>query len=100
MAKKLDKTYTNWGGARARAGRPGLAMDPVKKKYYRAYVQQKLHAGYRCIKWDFTFDEWLAWWGTDILQRGSRRGQLLMARKDPNGDYQWDNVIKFRIGQQ
>ena len=65
-------------------------MYKVKKKFN----DQRLSAGYRGIEWQFTFEEWLAWWGTDIENRGRFKGQLVMARIGDSGPYHPDNVRK------
>lgn len=58
------------------------------------YNSQKCAAKKRGIEWYFTFDTWLAWWGNDIINRGRRKGQLVMARKGDQGPYHPDNVYK------
>jgi len=88
-----------WGGKRKGAGRPALDLDPQTKKYYDAYMMQRLHAGYRRIDWQFTFDEWLAWWGDDITNRGRNNGKLVMARYNDTGPYHPDNVRKATKNQ-
>ena len=66
------------------------SMDPLKQKY----KDQRLNAGYRGIDWQFTFDEWVNWWGSDIEKRGRLKGQLVMARYNDVGPYHPDNVRK------
>jgi hypothetical protein len=88
-----------WGGVRANSGRPALKMDPQTRRYYDAYNIQRLHAGYRDIEWQFTFDEWLAWWGDDIVNRGQGNGKLVMARHNDKGPYHPDNVRKATHNQ-
>ena len=58
------------------------------------YNIQKHHAGKRGIDWQFTYEEWLAWWGDDIVNRGRNKGQLVMARNGDTGPYHPDNCVK------
>lgn len=84
-----------WGGKRPGSGRKPLNMDPQTKKYYNAFNIQKYHATkYRNIEWHFTFEEWLAWWGDDIVNRGQGKGKLVMARHGDTGPYHPNNVRK------
>ena len=94
MAKKPNKVYVNCGVPRKNAGRKPLDMDPQTRKYYDAYNMQRIFAGYRNIEWHFTFEEWLAWWGDDIVNRGRTKGKLVMARHGDTGPYHPDNVRK------
>jgi hypothetical protein len=67
----------------------------IDKEFYRKrYHAQKSMAGKRGIEWHFTFDSWFDWWGEDIINRGCRKGQLVMARKGDIGHYHHDNVFK------
>jgi len=59
---------------------------------------QKTHAKIRGIDFNFTFEQWVTWWGDDISQRGCRKGQLVMARLNDIGPYSPDNVIKQECG--
>lgn len=67
-------------------------MNKLKQKY----KDQKLSAGYRNIDWQFTFEEWVTWWGDDIEKRGRYKGQLVMARIGDQGPYHPDNVRKAK----
>lgn len=67
-------------------------------KYRRQYSFQKCTAKYRGIEWQFTYDQWIDWWGDDIANRGCRRGQLVMARNGDVGPYHPDNVRKITHG--
>jgi hypothetical protein len=58
---------------------------------------QKQHAKRRGIEWQFNVDTWIAWWGDDITKRGSRKGQLVMARNGDTGPYHPDNVRKITV---
>ena len=59
------------------------------------YWTQKHHAKDRGIEWQFTYDTWVEWWGEDITRRGTRKGQLVMARYNDTGPYHPDNCIKL-----
>lgn len=60
----------------------------------RMYQSQKLSASKRNIEWCFTYESWLDWWGDDIINRGCRKGQLVMARHNDVGPYHPNNVRK------
>lgn len=62
--------------------------------YLSAYSQQWRDAKGRGIDFQFTFDEWIAWWGDDIHQRGNRANNLCMARLGDTGPYHPNNVYK------
>jgi hypothetical protein len=65
-------------------------MTNYKTKYY----SQRSSARGRNIEWHFTFESWFAWWGDDIVNRGRKQGQLVMARFGDTGPYHPDNVYK------
>ena len=67
--------------------------------YQNKYSVQKTHAKIRDIEWHFIFESWLDWWGDDIVNRGCRKGQLVMARYQDQGPYHPDNVIKKTCGE-
>jgi hypothetical protein len=69
-------------------------MYNLKQKY----KDQRLAAGYRGIAWHFTYEEWITWWGDDILKRGRLKDQLVMARKNDQGAYHPGNVYKATTG--
>lgn len=62
--------------------------------YKTAYHNQKANAKYRNIDWQFTYEEWLDWWGTDIEKRGRGKGKLCMARIGDAGPYHPNNCYK------
>ncbi|CAB4158475.1 hypothetical protein UFOVP700_13 [uncultured Caudovirales phage] len=69
------------------------------KRYRRAYFAQRRLARQRNILWLFdSFEQWLDWWGEDIVRRGRRRGQLVMARYNDTGPYHPENVRKITCG--
>ena len=63
--------------------------------YNRQYHEQKGNARRRGIEFNFTYQEWLDWWGDDIEQRGKGFNKLVMARKNDQGAYHPDNVVKM-----
>ena len=69
-------------------------MIVVNRKIKTAYFSQRCQAKKRGIDWNFTFESWLDWWGDDILKRGRKQGELVMARTGDTGAYHPDNVRK------
>jgi hypothetical protein len=67
--------------------------------YKQAYWSQKCTAGKRNIPWEFTYETWLAWWGTDIDKRGRGKGKLVMARYGDVGPYSITNCKKITFGE-
>lgn len=67
----------------------------LKHKYH----VQRLRAIDRKIDWHFTYESWIDWWGEDIVNRGKRKGQLVMARYGDQGPYHPDNVRKITTGE-
>jgi hypothetical protein len=63
--------------------------------YKKRYYEQRGQAKGRGIEWQFTYESWIAWWGEDIVNRGPRKGQLVMARFGDTGPYHPDNVRKL-----
>lgn len=70
--------------------------DPARRAAKRKYSEQRRRAGKRGIKWLFTFDTWLQWWGDDLQNRGSNAWQLTMQRIGDIGPYSPENTIKGR----
>lgn len=66
----------------------------IIKQIKKAYKSQKESAAKRGIEWQFTVEEWTAWWGDDFALRGRGRGRLVMARHGDIGPYHPDNVFK------
>jgi hypothetical protein len=64
------------------------------KLYYNEYYNAYYCAKKRNIDWHFTYDTWINWWGEDITNRGTYKGQLVMARNGDIGPYHPDNVRK------
>ena len=62
-----------------------------------AFRQQKASARKREIGFDFTFNEWVAWWehhlGKDWMsKKGCRCDQYVMTRHEDKGSYEWGNT--------
>jgi hypothetical protein len=64
------------------------------RKYQTQYDNAKQCAKQRNIEWQFTYDTWIEWWGDDIVNRGCKSGQLVMARNGDIGPYHPTNVSK------
>lgn len=73
-------------------------MRKLNHPYKQPYQQQKDAAKRRGIEWHFTYETWVEWWGDDIINRGRRTGQLVMARHNDTGPYSLDNVRKAPCG--
>ena len=66
----------------------------MKRPYYSNYADQRRNSKKRGIDFQFTYEEWLDWWGDDIINRGKQKGQLVMARHGDTGPYHINNVFK------
>lgn len=69
----------------------------MKKRAKSAFAHARSNAKLRGIEWEFTFEQWCAWWeanlGFDWMSlRGCRRGQYVMARRLDKGHYVKGNV--------
>jgi hypothetical protein len=63
------------------------------------FCMQRISAKNRGINFDFSFEEWVDWWGKDMSLRGCKKGQLVMARKNDTGPYHPNNVYKQTCGE-
>ena len=68
-----------------------------KEGKYRAFYKQMRYAGFRGIRWCFTYEQWTAWWvnnlGSDWWEkRGAHLGEYCMARNGDKGPYAIWNV--------
>ena len=70
-------------------------MGRPKIPYCKEFGAQKQNARRRNIPFEFTYQTWIDWWGDDIQQRGKGADKLVMARKNDQGAYHPDNVIKL-----
>jgi hypothetical protein len=66
----------------------------MKLAYYEKYYTQRRESIKRGIDFQFSFEDWIQWWGNDIVNRGRCKGQLVMARYKDQGPYHPDNVRK------
>lgn len=62
-----------------------------------AYNDQKKSALKRGVEWQFTFEQWLRWWETELgynwfKLRGHHTGEYVMARNGDKGPYEASNV--------
>jgi hypothetical protein len=70
----------------------------VANRERQAFNNQKCNAKKRGISFEFTYDEWVEWWGDEINSRGCRAGQYVMARLSDTGPYHPSNVFKCDAG--
>jgi len=66
------------------------AKNPIRY----AFLEQRCNAKKRGISFEFEYDEWVEWWGSDINRRGCHAGDLVMARYGDTGPYHPSNVYK------
>lgn len=71
----------------------------MQKPYNNQYHNHKARSKRRGIAFEFSYDEWIAWWGDDISNRGRNTGQLVMARIKDTGPYHPTNVYKTTVEQ-
>ena len=69
------------------------------ERKYRAYADQKGAAMKRGIDWNFTYKEWVEWWGDDFENRGVGKNNLVMARYNDTGPYEKNNVKKITFSE-
>lgn len=72
-------------------------MRTIEARMKSAYRSSRGNAELRKIEWHFTFEQWCAWWrselGADWMSlRGCKKGQYVMARKLDKGHYVKGNV--------
>ena len=72
-------------------------MSKYRYSLREKYMTQRLNASRRNIDWQFTYEEWLDWWGDDIINRGRGKHKLCMARIGDTGPYNPDNVYKTTL---
>ncbi len=76
-----------------------LIEQLTQKQLKNRYNVQKIHAKLRGIDWQFTYANWIEWWGDDINKRGRAKNDLVMARYDDQGPYHPTNVKKITVGE-
>jgi hypothetical protein len=64
-----------------------------------AYAQQKDNASKRGIEFLFTFEQWLEFWGDDVILRGNSPDDLVMARRRDCGPYSPENCVKVSVSE-
>jgi hypothetical protein len=69
-------------------------MSKINVTPKNAYSTQRNNALARGIEWELTFEEWLAWWGDDLVRRGSGHDKLQMQRIADSGSYSLGNIRK------
>ena len=69
----------------------------MQKPYNNQYHNHKVRAKKRGLEFHFTYEEWINWWGDDIINRGRKLGQLVMARNGDQGPYHPSNVRKATV---
>lgn len=90
VACRSNAAYRREPNAHATRTAAYAAKHPANRKY----LTHLRNATARGIPWEFTFQTWMDWWGDDFDKRGSRRGQLVMARRWDTGPYSPNNCIK------
>jgi hypothetical protein len=58
------------------------------------FIAQRDNAKRRGIEWQFTFEQWIEWWGNDLSKRGRKADDLCMARFGDKGPYAPGNCFK------
>jgi hypothetical protein len=71
----------------------------MQKPYNSQYHNHKARSKRRSIVFDFSYSEWIQWWGDDISNRGRNAGELVMARVNDSGPYHPSNVYKTTVEQ-
>ena len=72
-----------------------MGRRKLDQPYVERYWQQKQNAKRRGINFEFTYAEWIEWWGADITSRGKGKDCLVMARIGDEGPYSPSNTIKM-----
>jgi len=96
---KPRKTATE-SGERRKRGRPPGACHAARMECkaaglpdpYSRYMAQARLSVRRGISFKLTFDQWWELWRPHYANRGSRRGQMVMARYLDSGAYEIGNV--------
>jgi len=74
--------------------RKRLNVNKWRATAYGQYITQRDNANRRNVEWQFTFEQWLDWWGADLDKRGRKANSLCMARKNDIGPYSSGNCVK------
>lgn len=120
--KAYDKAYREKNKERIASNRRALYARNGGKEQARAYYEanrekmnaisreekstpwgkfrtQKSQAKRRGIEWNFTFEQWIEWWGEDFDRRGRGPNDLVMARFGDTGPYSPENVRKATVAE-
>jgi hypothetical protein len=62
--------------------------------YKSKYHDQKHQAAKRGIDFKLTYEEWINWWGDDVVKRGNNADDLCMCRYNDVGSYELGNIYK------
>lgn len=74
-------------------GRPATGWKPYNNEYHNHKARSKR----RNIDFEFSYEQWIEWWGDDITNRGRKAGQMVMARNNDEGTYHPNNVHKATV---
>ena len=87
-------------GISAQELRPDLVklLTPEAEPWRRQFNTQRRQAKHRKIAWELTFEQWLKIWqdSGNLIGRGRKTGQYVMARNGDVGPYAVDNVKIIR----
>lgn len=72
-----------------------MGRHKLNQPHVEKYWAQKQNAKRRGIAFEFTYTEWINWWGDDITLRGKSKDSLVMARNGDVGPYSPNNVVKM-----
>lgn len=70
-------------------------VEITGRDVYKDYRNHIGRAKRRGLEMRMTFPEWVQTWGSDIANKGTRKGQMVMCRHRDKGHYEVGNV---RIG--
>src|SRR5690606_15804220 len=90
---------------------PSAAERERKFRDREAFRMHKVNAKTRGVPFRFTFEQWLAWWTATghYHERGTSRGQYVMARRGDQGAYEpgnvycaqgWENQNEAHLGKR
>ena len=92
----LDNTMSD----KKHYGRPGprphvwiTGPDPDRHDRYHKFRQQRNQAQWRKETWLLTFEQWLEIWGERWSDRGVKKDQLCMSRRDWHGEWSVANCV-------
>ena len=68
------------------------------KDVYPMFVRHRSNAKQRGIEFNMTFPQWVRSWGSDITNRGTRKGQKVMCRPGDVGPYE-EGHVQIRSGR-